>query len=283
MKNSIQVSACLYAACGAAALFGAHAARAQQQPSAKEPTVILEEVIVTACSREEDLQEIPLAITAFFSEELSRSAIFDLKDVARFTAGFNYEDFYGGFGTPVIRSATQNRLTSLEQNVSIFFDRIYLPRSYLYALGVSNIERVEVIKGPQSARYGRNAFMGAVNLIPRGPSEDLDAEVMAGVGGEDRYEVMGSVGGTIVPEILTARAHVAYEEYDGQWKNSHPLANAGVSPGTDGNLGGFENLSFSGALRLTPLEGLAIDLRYYDSIRRTRSGLSRRTARGATT
>ncbi len=243
-----------------------HAAAWAQQPTVvlKQPSAALEEVIVTARAREESIQDVPLAISAFTEEEISRKAIFDLKDVSRFTAGFNYEDYSGGFGTPVIRGATQNRLTALEQNVSFFFDRIYLPRSWLYSLGVSNIERIEIVKGPQSARYGRNAFMGAINYIPKGPSDELDIEAMVGIGGDDRYEAMGTIGGSIVPELLTARAHVGYEEYDGGWENNHPLADAGVSPGTDGNLGGYENLSFSGALRLTPLEGLAFDLRYYD-------------------
>jgi iron complex outermembrane recepter protein len=224
----------------------------------------LEQIVVTARTRAESLQDVPLAITAFTGEEMARSAIADLKDVARFTPGFNFEDYSGGFGTPVLRGATQNRLTALEQNVSVFFDRIYLPRSWLYSIGVANIERIEVVKGPQSARYGRNAFMGAINFIPRGPSDSLDASLMAGVGGDDRREATGSIGGPIVPGLLTAHAHVAWEEFDGPWKNSHPLANSRLSPGTDGNLGGFDNLSFSGALRFTPIEGLALDVRYYD-------------------
>jgi iron complex outermembrane receptor protein len=235
-----------------------------QQTASPPPAGGLEEIVVTARTRAESLQEVPLAVTAFDEAEMSRRAIFDLKDVARFTAGFNYEDYSGGFGTPVIRGATQNRLTALEQNVSVFFDRIYLPRSYLYSLGVSDIERIEVIKGPQSARYGRNAFMGAVNFIPKGPSDEFTGSVLAGVGGDARHEASASASGPIVPGLLTAQAHVAWEEYDGPWKNSHPLADAGLSPGTDGNLGGFDNLSFSGGLRLTPVEGLAFDVRYYD-------------------
>jgi iron complex outermembrane receptor protein len=258
--------------CGSAALVaavaGAFASPAAAQQAAGAATGAapgqLEQIVVTARTRAESLQEVPLSVTAFTSEEMARSAIADLKDVARFTAGFNYEDYSGGFGTPVLRGATQNRLTALEQNVSVFFDRVYLPRSWLYGIGVANIERIEVVKGPQSARYGRNAFMGAINFIPKGPSDSLDASVMAGLGGDDRREAAGSIGGSIVPGLLTAHAHVAWEEFDGAWKNEHPLADAGVSPGTDGNLGGFDNLSFSGALRFTPLEGLALDLRYYD-------------------
>lgn len=247
-----------------AAAVGVTSPALAQQAASAPPAGGLEEIIVTARTRAESLQAVPIAVTAFDEAEMARRAIFDLKDVARFTAGFNYEDYSGGFGTPVIRGATQNRLTALEQNVSVFFDRIYLPRSYLYSVGVSDIERIEVIKGPQSARYGRNAFMGAINFIPKGPTDEFAASVLAGVGGDDRHEASASASGPIVPGVLTAQAHVAWEEFDGPWKNSHPLADAGLSPGTDGNLGGFDNLSFSGGLRLTPVEGLAFDVRYYD-------------------
>ena len=266
MKTSVRVSASVCAAVGAAVLVGiTPQATAQQQASdGGSSGTAIQEVIVTARAREESLQAVPLAVTAFNADEISRSAVFDLKDVARFTAGFNFEDFSGGFGTPVIRSATQNRLTALEQNVSVFFDRVYLPRSYLYALPVAGIERIEVVKGPQSARYGRNAFMGAINYVPLGPTENFRADAMAGIGDDERYELAGSIGGSIVEGLLSGHAYAGYEEYDGPWTNSHPLANAGVSPGTDGNLGGFDNRYFSGALRLTPVEGLAIDLRYYD-------------------
>lgn len=264
MNCSFRISGFLYAVFGAALLLSTAPAGAQQPASGGGSSGTIPEVLVTVRAREESLQDVPLAITAFDAEDISRSAVFDLKDVARFTAGFNYEDFSGGFGTPVLRSATQNRLTALEQNVSVFYDRVYLPRSYLYALPVGGIQRIEVVKGPQSARYGRNAFMGAINYIPLGPTEDFRGEAMAGIGDDERYELMGSIAGSIVPGLLSGHAYVGYEEWDGPWKNSHPLANAGVSPGTDGNLGGFENRYFSGALRLTPLEGLAIDLRYYD-------------------
>ena len=264
MKTSLRVSSSVCAAVVAAVLIGAAPAGAQQAGGTSGTGGGIAEIIVTARAREESLQAVPLAVTAFNADEISRSAVFDLKDVARFTAGFNFEDFSGGFGTPVIRSATQNRLTALEQNVSVFFDRVYLPRSYLYALPVGGIDRIEVVKGPQSARYGRNAFMGAINYVPLGPTEDFRADAMAGIGDDERYELAGSIGGPLVEGLLSGHAYVGYEEYDGPWTNSHPLANAGVSPGTDGNLGGFDNQYFSGALRLTPVDGLAIDLRYYD-------------------
>ena len=147
-------------------------AMAQSAPAATG----LEEVVVTARRREESLQEIPLSVTAFSAAEMANSNIQDMKDIARFTPGFSFQDFGGGGATaPVIRGANQvaGFGAGLEQNVSFFFDGIYLPRNYFTNLGFGNIERIEVVKGPQSARYGRNAFMGAVNYVSKQPDGRL--------------------------------------------------------------------------------------------------------------
>ena len=150
----------------------------------------LEEIVVTARKREEALQDIPLAITAFTSEELQKRSIQNMRDIALFTPGFNFEDFGGSGGTtPVVRGTTQvSILQSGEQNVSVFFDGVYLPRSYVTDLGFANMERVEVVKGPQSARYGRNAFMGAINYIPRRPGDEWDLQGQVVAGNHSRYD-----------------------------------------------------------------------------------------------
>lgn len=138
---------------------------------------VLEEVVVTARSREEKLQTIPLAITAFTSDDLAKRSVGDRRDVARLTPGFVFEEYSGtGNTAPVIRGATQIA-GSTEQPVSFFLDGVYLPRSYVTDIGFTGIERIEIVKGPQSARYGRNAFMGAVNYVARKPTEDWKVEL----------------------------------------------------------------------------------------------------------
>jgi len=87
-------------------------------------------IVVTARNREESLQDVPLAITAFDEEALKRRSIDSLDDVARFTSGLSFEDFSSGFATPIIRGQAQTRVTALEGNVSTFFDGIYIPRSW---------------------------------------------------------------------------------------------------------------------------------------------------------
>jgi len=136
--------------------------------------IALEEIVVTARKRDENIQDIPISITSFSASDLARKNIQEMTDISLFTPGFNFENF-GGYGStaPVIRGATQVAATGrAQQNVSFFLDGVYLPRSYVTDMGFADMERVEVVKGPQSARYGRNAFMGAVNYISKHPTEE---------------------------------------------------------------------------------------------------------------
>jgi iron complex outermembrane recepter protein len=225
----------------------------------------LEEVVVTARRREESLQEIPLSVTAFTAADMARSNIQDMRDIARFTPGFSFNDFGGSGATaPVIRGANQVAGSGLEQNVSFFFDGIYLPRSYFTSLGFGNIERIEVVKGPQSARYGRNAFMGAVNYVSRQPTEDWGIDATITAGNRERYDGAVSVSGAVIPEKLRVRVSADYSEFDGTWDNTHPFADIGFSQGSNKRLGGHEKTVLSGAIQFQPTENLVFDLAYHN-------------------
>jgi hypothetical protein len=144
-----------------------------------EDSIGMETILVTARRRTESLQDVPFAITAFDREMIERRNITELEDVARFTAGFAFEDFDGGNASPVIRGQTTLRTNALEQNVATFLDGIYMPRSWLVDLGTANVNRIEIVKGPQSARYGRNAFSGAINYVPLKAGGDTDIRLNA--------------------------------------------------------------------------------------------------------
>ncbi|MEM8981453.1 MAG: TonB-dependent receptor [Pseudomonadota bacterium] len=225
----------------------------------------LDVVVVTARQREESIQDIPVAVTAFTEDDFAKQGIRDLADIARFTSGFNFEDFGGGFGTPVVRSASQTRLTAIEANVSTFFDGIYVPRAWAINSGVAALQRVEVVKGPQSARYGRNSFMGAINFVPKAPTSEFEAEVSATFGSDERIDYGGSISGPIIEDKLSGLLTFNTSEFDGSWENNHP--NAGLdfgNRGTSDNAGGWDNESFSAALSFTPIDQLAIDVAYYN-------------------
>ena len=253
--------ACILALCAA---LGSTSGAAQSSTSAAGG---LEEITVTARRRVESLQEIPLAVTAFTATDMARRNIQDMKDIARFTPGFSFQDFGGGGATaPVIRGGNQvaGFGSGLEQNVSFFFDGIYLPRSYITNLGFGNIERIEVVKGPQSARYGRNAFMGAVNYVSKQPTEEWSLNGTLSAGNHGLREGSVSVSGAVIPERLRMRVGADYSEFDGTWPNTHPFADISFSQGTNKTLGGHRNKIFNGALQFRANEDLTFDVAYYD-------------------
>lgn len=148
----------------------------------------LEEVIVTARGREENLQEVPLSITVFSDEAILDRGIVDARDVAAFTPSLT---FYSGSGRADLSALTVRGLspqTSDEryQGLSIFIDGIYIS-GQLAGIDLSQLERVEVLKGPQSAKYGRATYSGAIDYITRTPmSNEIEGNLRA------RYSEHGS-------------------------------------------------------------------------------------------
>lgn len=221
-------------------------------------------IVVTARGREENLQSVPIAITAFDEDALDRQSIQELDDVARFTPGFSFEDFSGGFAQPVIRGQAQTRVTALETNVSTFLDGVYIPRSWAVDLGTTNLERVEIVKGPQSARYGRNAFAGAINYLPKKAkiTGEISGEVEGTIGADDRYD-LGAFLNFSVNDYFAIAGSYNYSSYDGSWENSHPFAGADIAgPSTKDNLGGWENTSISVSAVAQLSDGIKVEASY---------------------
>jgi iron complex outermembrane receptor protein len=245
-------------------LAAAMPAGADTSAAGAEGRAQLDEVVVTARKTAERLQDVPVAVDAFTAADIAERNVRSLSDIATLTPGLNFEEYSGGFGTPVIRGAAQGRVTDLDQNVSSFFDGIYLPRQYLVNPGVVGLERIEVVKGPQSALYGRNAFMGAINYVSKTPGDELAISAEATAGNDERYDLIADLSGPLVPGLLAGRVAAGYSTFDGDIENSHPNAGASFPSrrGTEGNVGGFENRSYQARFVLTPLDGLSVDLGY---------------------
>lgn len=222
----------------------------------------LETIMITARNRAESIQDVPLAVTAFDAKTILRKNIQDLDDVARFTAGFAFEDFDGGNANPAIRGQSTLRLSGREQSVAAFVDGIYLPRSWVVDLGTSAFQRIEIVKGPQSARYGRNAFAGAINYISTSPGDELEMNATGTVGSDERYDIAGAISIPLITDQLGLRLAYEHSEFDGSWENTHPNADAGFSPGTNGNVGGWNNDTFSALAVFTPTDFITVEASY---------------------
>ncbi len=206
------------------------------------------EIIVTARKREESLQEVPVAITAFSADTIEEAGIRDLYDVAGLTPGLSFFNAHGEFlAVPVIRGVAPTDIFG-ENNAAIFVDGIYVSGREGLNFSQLDLERIEVVKGPQSALYGRNAFSGAINYVTKAPAAEFGtkAEVTGGTDGRAGGQV--AVTGPIFSEQLTGRASVLYDEFDGSYDN--PLGGQDV--------GGYRYRSFQGKLRWTPADTLSI-------------------------
>ena len=227
--------------------------------------VALEEVVVTARKTEESLQDVPVSVSAFSAEELFERSIENLTDVALFTPGLTYENYSTAFGAPVIRGLSQTRLTNPVQNVSTFIDGIYLQRSYQIDVGTLDMARIEVIKGAQSALYGRNSFAGAINYVTEQPGDETRGYAQVTAGTDERLDFKAGISGALVPDKLYGRIGVGISEYDGTWTNNHPFSDLNISPGSEGNLGGWDNQAFNAMLRFEATEDLDFELAYYNT------------------
>lgn len=226
----------------------------------------LETIYVSARRIEESLQDAPLAISAFTGADLDERGLDDLTEIARSTPGFSFENFNGAFATPVIRGQSQNRLTNPVQNVATFYNGVHIPRGYMIDASLLNIGQVEVLRGPQSAALGRNAYAGAINFITRTPGDEFDARLSAAIGENDYQKTQLTIEGALVPGVLSLIAGYTASEYDGAWENNHALANASGAR-TSGNLGGFDAQSWMAGAYFTPIENLDLKLTYLHSER----------------
>lgn len=234
--------------------------------AAQENSLILEELIVTARKVEESIQDVPVAITAFSTEQLAKRSIEQLEDIALQTPGLTFEDFSnGGFGAPVIRGASQFSVTALEQNVSTFFDGVYIPRNYALDLGTGSLDRIEVVKGPQGALYGANSFLGAINYVTSKPDlEELVGNVAVTFGDDGREDFSAEISVPLITDKLAFKFAAGSSEYDGDFLNSHPAAGSAPSQGTDESIGGWDKDNFSISLLAEPNENLNIELAYHN-------------------
>jgi iron complex outermembrane receptor protein len=130
----------------------------------------LEEVVVTAQRRAEDLQTVPIALTALSAQALASQGITDTQKLELVTPGLVFSTFNGA-GQPYVRGIGADQLSvGGASAVAIYVDGVYRPTVYALNQDFFDVERVEVLKGPQGTLYGRNTTGGAINILTRDPA-----------------------------------------------------------------------------------------------------------------
>ncbi len=179
-----------------------------------------EEIIVTARKREESLQEVPLSITALTSQGLRDRNIQNTYDLANATPNFSMTRNIGRrLEAPTIRGQFGTLLNITGPNASFFVDGAYVSGTSSN-LSSNYVERVEVLRGPQAALFGRATFSGAINYITRKPGDELEGEVNLKVGEDERYEASVWASGPLIGDTLLGFASVGFQTYGGEWRNN---------------------------------------------------------------
>lgn len=203
----------------------------------EEGVFALEEVVVTARKREESIMDIPVSVGVITSEMMHSANIVDIGDLAAKTPGLKFNSAFGRQADrPVIRGISS--IFTTEELVGYFIDGVYVVGS-IQSLDLSAVERVEVIKGPQSATFGRRTFAGAINYVTAQPTEELEITAKATGGSNGLVDVSASLGGK-PSDVFAYRLNVRSYNYDGDFKNTKPDGPAvGGQETNSANLGLF--------------------------------------------
>jgi iron complex outermembrane recepter protein len=181
----------------------------------------IEEIVVTARRREEDLQTTPVSVAVFSAEALDAKAISNLGDVSNFVPNVTIApDFTVGTGASsvFIRGVGQTdyRMFS-DPGVAMYVDGVFIPRSLGGLMDLLDLERIEVLRGPQGTLYGKNTVAGAINLVSARPVQDANGAVELSAGAYSRYDAKGILNVPLA-EGLAIRASGLVRSFEG-WGN----------------------------------------------------------------
>jgi iron complex outermembrane receptor protein len=191
----------------------------------------LEEVVVQARKVSENAQEVPIAITALTAEALKEAHVTSPSDLQFLTPSLQANRSFSTSDNVrfTIRGQSQADMQlTTDSSIGVYVDGVYRPRTSGLTAALFDLERVEVLKGPQGTLYGKNTTGGAVGIYTRKPDtqEDLGGFVELGAGSFENREVRGGVNAALIPGELAVRAVVSYKKDDGyaEAANNRPLA-----------------------------------------------------------
>lgn len=223
---------------------------AAQAPPPQAGTAQLDEIVVTAQRRAENLQTVPLSVTVLGGKLIQDLQISTTEGLAQFTPSlYIYAEAVGSERYTIRGLGRTTEDLSADPGVAVFLNDAYLPRQGIANMGMFDVERVEVLKGPQGTLYGKNASAGVINIITRAPTRELDGYVDLDVGNFGRFDARGAVGGGL-GATTSGRVAFMYESRDGLYRN--------LTTGESAN--DVDMRGVRGTLRFEPSSALTMDL-----------------------
>ncbi|NGY05843.1 TonB-dependent receptor [Solimonas terrae] len=218
----------------------------------------IETVVVTARKRAERLQDVPVAVTAISGEALEEQHITQAKDIAALTPGLNITSDSVSRSFVDIRGVGTTLIDTVQPGVGIFLDGVYQPNTSYLNTPLLDVDRIEVLRGPQGTLFGQNTLGGAINIITRQPTDQLSGKLTGSLAGPDDYrQLAGSISGALVPGVLRGRLGAAYQHQDGFLDNT--LAGGDANP--------LDQKAVNGALIYEPIADARFTLSgYYNRV-----------------
>ena len=217
----------------------------------------IDEIVITTRRRAESLQDVPISVEAFTEQQIKRQGITSIEDVTKFSPSVQFDTGYNPTDTRInIRglSATRGR-----SNVAFLVDGVDVTTENVIAAGsgvlasqrlLNDLERIEIVKGPQSALYGRAAFSGAINYITKEPGDEFEANVQLDAAEDGYFEGGLALGGPVIRDVLGLRLNGVAWTDDGRYENFISGAEVGGGEGWGTSLTAvftpLENLKFKG-------------------------------------
>lgn len=223
-------------------------AQAQNSAAYPEGEAMSQEIIVTATrTGETALQRTPIAVSVFSADRLESSLVANVKDLVSMTPSLNVSQSAGSAQLYIRGIGSNNTFIGSDPSVTVHSDGVYMARAFSQFTEFVDIDRIEVLRGPQGTLYGRNAVGGTINIISRVPSDDLEAKVRLVAGDYSHRQAQAYVSGPIVPGSVQASVSGHYTKHDPYVEN---IAPGGV------DVADADNWGIRGQLRLTPTESI---------------------------
>lgn len=223
------------------------------QDDRPDASMKLGSITVTAQRREESANDVPMSIQAFGGDQLDVLRVNEVDDLQALVPSFSVSQSYQGVPTYTLRGIGFNTINvSATSTVGTYVDEVAYPYPFMNSGPMFDIERVEVLKGPQGTLFGRNTTAGLINVVTNKPVDEFQASVSADVGNYDTWNLEGMVNLPLA-ENLQARFAIRSENSDEGWQES-------ISRGED--RGTVDKLGFRAALAFQPTDKLEIDLSY---------------------
>jgi len=180
------------------------------------------DIIVTATRRAQALSDVPIAVSAVSAEQLQNAGASDIRQLNQLSPSLlvSSTSSEAGAGVARIRGiGTVGDNPGLESSVAVFIDGVYRSRTGVGLTELGEIERIEVLRGPQGTLFGRNASAGLINIVTKGPSFDTEGAAAFTYGNYDFIRAEGSVSGPLVGDTVAARVDGVYMQRDGFLKD----------------------------------------------------------------